>query len=85
MDYKQAKNYKKELEIMIDDASRKLNDFEINELGLIPDHIRDTEEYKSAKDKYDMLFNSLRQFNQWFTKEFKKEYAADRRNRFATN
>lgn len=84
MNYEQAKNHKRDLNILVEEASKKLQKFEENELGLVPNHIRETEEYQNAKEKYEMLFDTLRKFNTWFMKEFKKEYARDRRNKYVT-
>lgn len=82
MNYEQAKSHKRDLNILVEEASKKLQRFEKNELGLVPNHIRETEEYQNAKEKYEMLFDTLRKFNTWFMKEFKKEYARDRRNKY---
>jgi hypothetical protein len=51
-------------------------------MGIVPDHIRETPEYQTAKKAVDKNFAELRNFNQWFVKTFKKEIQADRRNRY---
>lgn len=84
MNYSQAKAYKHELETLCNEASNKLQLFERNEMGLVLDHIRDTEEYKDAKDKYYTVFTALQDFNKWYVKEFKKEIRQDRKNRYVT-
>ena len=80
MDYNQAKAYKQELNVLINEASNELNSFEKNEIGVIPDHVRVSENYQSVKDKYDLLFISLQNFNKWYVKKFKKEITVDRKS-----
>lgn len=50
--------------------------------GLTPDSVKFHPEYKAAKAVYDKSFNDLRNVNAWFTKTFKKEYAAERKARY---
>lgn len=84
MTFEEAKTYKQELEKKNDIDSNLLQTFEKNELGMTPDHIRELPEWKKAKQTFEQSFAELRNFNKWFMKKFKKEYAADRRkNRFA--
>ena len=80
MDYNQAKAYKQELNVLINEASNELNSFEKNEIGVMPDHVRVSENYQSVKDKYDLLFISLQNFNKWYVKKFKKEITVDRKS-----
>jgi predicted RNA-binding protein with RPS1 domain len=82
MTYEEAKAYKQQLEEVNKVKSKVLNSFEKNDMGFSPDHIRALPEYKKAEKEYDKSFSELRNFNSWFTKMFKKEYAADRKNRY---
>ncbi len=81
MEYEEAKALKEELIEINDKYSKKLEGFEKNHLGMTPDHIRDTKEWKEAKQRFDDSFTKLQYFNPWFMKNFKKEYAAERRKR----
>ena len=44
--------------------------------GLTPDHIKASDEYKTAAAKYRAAEARARDFNRAFTKAFKKEWAA---------
>lgn len=81
MDYNEAKLKKEELERTVDELSDELNVFNIyeNGMGLLPESIRESEEYRESKGKYDTVFKILQEYNQWFLKEYKKEYLADRK------
>jgi hypothetical protein len=83
MTYEEAKAYKQQLDEKSKIDSDLLNSFEKNSMGMTPDHIRETTEWKKAKQSSEKSFSELKNFNSWFMKNFKKEYAADRRkNRF---
>lgn len=58
--------------------SDKLNEFNQyrNEMGLVPDYIRNSPEYQKAKNEYNQSFQQLRNFNGWFVKEFRKKKKA---------
>lgn len=47
-------------------------------MGLTPDHVRATSEYKSAKAQLDAAFAALRSANTFLFKNFKKELRAER-------
>jgi hypothetical protein len=78
MTYEEAKAHKLILEKKNNTDSSALQFFERNAMGLIPDHVRETPEWKSAKKAFDSSFAELRNFNGWFVKMFKKEISADR-------
>lgn len=85
MTYLEAKEMKSKLQEKYDATSKELekfNKYRIS-MGIVPDHIRETPEYQKAAKEYDLAFAEIRNFNGWFVKAFKKEYAADRRKRFA--
>ncbi|MGV2885953.1 hypothetical protein [Paenibacillus taichungensis] len=84
MTYEEAKSHKQKLEEQNKVDSDKLKVFDIqgkSANGLTPDHVRALPEWKSAKTAFDRSFAKLRDFNGWFVKKFKKEIAADRRER----
>jgi hypothetical protein len=83
MNYEEAKVYQQQLEDKNKAHSDTLKEFDKyrNEMGITPDHIRATSEWQKAKRDFDNSFAQLREFNGWFVKTFKKEYAADRRKR----
>ena len=86
MDYQTAKAYQQQLEQVEKAASDKLNAINgigTGPLGLTPDSVKSTPEYQQASKEYSAAFQALRNFNGWFTKQFKKEYAADRKARRA--
>jgi hypothetical protein len=90
MTYEEAKAYGKVLEDKNNADSNRLKQFEItykedfekSVMGLTPDHIKALPEWKEAKKAFEKSFVELRNFNGWFVKQFKKEYAAERKNRY---
>jgi len=84
MDYTEAKKIKAELEAALDVASKTLNAIPgvgSGAMGLTPDAVKFSTEYRVAKTAYEKAFKNMRAFNGWFTKTFKKEYLAERRER----
>jgi hypothetical protein len=85
MTYEEAKNYKKELESKCQNAGDELNAITAGHksaMGLTPDYIKSLPEYNKAIHAYSLHFQTLRSFNQFYVKTFKKEIAAERRNKF---
>lgn len=78
MTYEEAKEYKQKINEEYDNASENIRKFERNDMGLIPDHIRESQEYQDADYQERVLFAELRRFNSWFLKNFKKEYMKER-------
>jgi len=85
MTYEEAKAYGEELmeRNKIDSDNLKFFDeiYGRSSMGLTPDHVKALPEWKEAKETFNRSFAELRSFNAWFTKTFKKEYMAERRNR----
>jgi len=50
-------------------------------MGLTPDAVRATPEYRTAKAAFDAAFAALRDFNGKFNKQFAAELRAERRAR----
>lgn len=48
-------------------------------MGLTPDHVKRSTEYKVAISEFNIAFSYLRKVNAWFVKTYKKDYAADRK------
>lgn len=86
MNYEEAKAYQQKLEEKNKADGNAIKEFEKtfekSAMGLTPDHIKALPEWKSLKNAFRQSFDELRNFNGWFVKKFKKEYAAERRNRF---
>lgn len=59
-------------------TSKALQKFPRGAMGLTPDDVKATPEWKAAKKAFDDAFNKLRKFNAVFVKKYKKEIAADR-------
>jgi hypothetical protein len=53
-------------------------------MGLTPDSVKADPRWKAAKSKVDRVFQTLRRFNVGYTRQFKREIAAQHRaNRYA--
>jgi hypothetical protein len=48
-------------------------------MGLTPDSVKADPRWKAAKSKVDRLFQTLRRFNTGYTRQFKRELAAQHR------
>ncbi|PGT89852.1 hypothetical protein [Bacillus thuringiensis] len=81
MTYEEAKAHNRKLDEEYDNASKNIRKFERNAMGLTPDHVRETQEWKDADKRERLAFANLRKFNAWFLKEFKKEYLTERGNK----
>lgn len=81
MNYEEAKAHYKHLLNRVKDTSKSLKVFDIhrNAVGLYPDHIKASPEWKFAKAEFDRIDGESAKYSQWFNKTFKKEIAADRR------
>jgi ABC-type branched-subunit amino acid transport system ATPase component len=85
MTYEEAKAFQNQLNEKLDDVTKIFKekfDQHKGAMGIVPDHIRETPEYQTIKKEIDRSFQALRNFNQWYVKQFKKEILADRKNRY---
>ena len=85
MNYAEAKQLKAQLEGNLDVASKALRAIPgigSGPMGLTPDAVKNSPEYRAASAAYDVAFAALRNFNGQFVKAFKAEYAAERRERY---
>ncbi len=83
--YNLAKQAKIALESALDSAGKSLKAFDSygkSAMGMTPDFVKAMPEWKQAKQNFDKAFAELRAFNGWFVKEFKKEIAAERKEKY---
>ena len=73
MTFEEAQVQEIKLNEEVDKYSAILNSFETNGMGLVPDHIREQQDYKEADKAYKIAFSNLRNFNAWYVKEFMKK------------
>lgn len=66
---------KEDLEKHWGEKSKKLNYFPRLENGLVPDAIKKTEEWKTAKRECCEAFGAYRNFNKIFLKKWAKQYS----------
>ena len=86
MTYDEAKKIKARLEENVEltaNTLRAIPGVGSGPMGLTPDAVRTSPDYRAACAAYDKAFAALRDFNGKFTKAFKAEYAAERRARRA--
>jgi hypothetical protein len=57
------------------------NGFPKGPMGLTPDNVKASPEWQEASRAYATAFQQLRDFNEWFLKEYAKEEKADREAR----
>ena len=80
-----AKQSKTMLENALDAADKALKAFDKygkSEMGMTPDFVREMPEWQQARKEYDKAFAELRNFNGWYVKTFKKEIAAERKEKY---
>lgn len=53
-------------------------------MGLTPDHVKNSPDYKDARLTYDRAFEAERRYNALFVKMYKREIQADRKARRAS-
>lgn len=85
MEYNISKQVKRNLENELEKAEKVLKEFDKygkGDMGLTPDSVKAMPEYRKAKAEFDSAFQVLRKFNQQFVKQFKKEIARERRERW---
>lgn len=76
--FSQAKATVAELSAELDRTSAALDRFPKGPMGLTPDAVKFSPEYRSAKQAFDTAFAKTRAFNAVFTKTFAKELRAER-------
>ena len=79
--YEQGKETEATLIREVDKWDAELQGFPSGPMGLTPDAVRKSVEYQNAKRQYDKAFSELRLFAAGFTKRYKKEMLAERREK----
>lgn len=81
MGFAQARQLADELWEAHRKASQAMDAYPKNAMGLTPDEVKRTDEWKRARAAADASFAQLRRFNAWFLKAFKPELQRERRAR----
>jgi len=77
MTYASAKAHQDKLTAACTEAGKALKAYPRNAIGLTPDHVKASPEWRRARRAYDLAFAELRAFNAGFVKTYAKEYRAD--------
>ena len=84
MNFIEAKATQAKFNAAVDAASAALQSYpKTGPFGMVPDHVRVTAQYRTAKSSFDRAFAKLRQFNGWFVKAYANELRAERAERRA--
>ena len=86
MDYQAAKTIADQLHATVKATGKALGSIEgvgTGSMGLTPDSVKRSEEYKAARAAYDLAHHRARTFNATYVRTFKNEIRADRRARLA--
>lgn len=83
MTYAEAKLIAAALDAEVSRAGAAMDVFPRGPMGLTPDSVKATVEWKIAKHQFDAAFAKLRNFNGAFVKAFAKEMRDERRARRA--
>lgn len=81
MTYAAAKHRKDELEIIASRAADRLQAYPKGEMGMVPDAVRTTAEYKADMAAYRAAESKSNAFNKAFLKAYKKQYLAERQQK----
>jgi hypothetical protein len=79
--YVEAKRVRDEVEGESKTASAALRVFPRLANGLVPDAVKVSPEYRTAKARFDTAFARERAVNEWLNKNFEKEVRAERASR----
>jgi hypothetical protein len=77
--YPEAKKLKEAHEAKVTQAGAALKGYPKNAMGMTPDAVKFSPDYKAKKQAYDSAFSALRDVNSTFLKKFSKEYKAEKR------
>lgn len=80
--YEEARIARDALEAEVDDADKALKAFPRGPMGLPPENVRVSPQYREANARFQTAFAALRKFNTVFTKAFAKELRAERDKRY---
>jgi hypothetical protein len=79
--FEQATHMRNIFEAQMKDAAQALKAIEgvgTGWMGLTPDSVKASPKYQEARRRFDWDFDSLRKFNTWYVKTFKRELAQER-------
>ena len=80
-DFKAAKAEHDRLDNEMKEASKRLKNYPTGKMGLTPDHVKNTTNWKRDKENFDRAFRTLRSYNGVYVKKFKRELKAERDER----
>lgn len=86
MTFKEAKEHKTHLESVCyaaDIALKSIDGVGTGAMGLTPDSVKNSPEYKAAREAFSQSFARLRAFNEFFIKAFKTELKEERNTKRA--
>lgn len=81
MTYDEAKAARAKLEAVAQRLSDRLNSYPRGPMGMTPDHIKATKEWKDEYRAYHVAAGKLREFNRRMVKAFRREMQAERAER----
>lgn len=81
--FQQFKSTQAKIQARMEVAGAKLQTYPRGAMGLTPDDVKNSEEYKADKSEYALAFAQLRQLNGTYIKLYAKELAAERKQRRA--
>lgn len=85
MTYEQAKARAEELNEACNVAGKALGKFPKGPMGLTPDAVKHSTEFKTAKAIFDLAFARLRAFNSIYVKQFARERREERKRFLRAN
>lgn len=81
--FEQFKITQAKIQRRLEATGAKLQTYPHGPMGLTPDDVKNSEQYKADKSAYALAFAQLRQLNGTYIKIYAKELAADRKKRRA--
>lgn len=78
MNYEKAKVYLAAIQADVDAASKALRSYPKVDLGLTPDHVKASSEWRADRNRYQAAFARLRAMNGFMAKNFKREMREER-------
>ena len=83
MNFAEANEKRKQLDALASELSLRLQQYPKNEMGLVPEEIRFSEEYRKLAGEFDTTFRELRNINAYVLKHFKREHLQEQARRRA--
>ena len=82
INYKTAKIIKSQKEKEHSLASKIMQSYPKGNLGLTPDSVKGTAQWRTDYSTFKNTQSNLKNFNRLFIREFKKEYLAERKQKY---